>query len=146
MVEMLYHVYSPYVIHLDEIYISIGCDRWCCKTTNEEKCCYWVIRTKILCTTIFECSENKYRVSSFMTPPCIMTWLDGILLMAKRCRSKMLMELQSIIPYLKLGWMGSVPQPGLSFAFSPVYFVDAGFDQNLHDRLTIMAMLDEGIF
>jgi len=42
--------------------------------------------------------------------------------------------------------MGSVPQPGLSFAFSPVYFVDAGFDQNLHDRLTIMAMLDEGIF
>ena len=116
------------------------------KTTNEEKCCYWVIRTKILCTTIFECSENKYRVSSFMTPPCIMTWLDGILLMAKRCRSKMLMELQSIIPYLKLGWMGSVPQPGLSFAFSPVYFVDAGFDQNLHDRLTIMAMLDEGIF
>ena len=95
-------------------------------------------------------SENKCRVSSFMTPPCIMTWLDGIL--QSDGDDILVDDVHGVAEYnilFETGLNGLCSTTWLVLRLFTSLFcrnLHAGFDRNLHDRLTILAMLDEGIF
>lgn len=102
------------------------------------------------CDSYFVHSENKFRVSSVMTPPCIMTWLDGIL--QSDGDDILVDDDHGFAEYdilFETGLNGLCSTTWLVLRLFASLFcrnLDAGFDRNLHDRLTILAMLDEGIF
>jgi anaphase-promoting complex subunit 1 len=101
------------------------------------------------CDSYLVHSESKSRVSSFIFPPCIMTYLDSILQSDG--------DEISVEDAYGVAEYDSLFETGLNGVCSTTWLVlrlftslfcrnvDAGFDRTHRDRVTILAMLDEGI-
>lgn len=103
--------------------------------------------------------EDTQRLSSFVTPPCIMTCLDGILQFNASdfaaedaygfAEFKFVFEseLNGICSYI---WMVlrlyTILFDRNNFLLKTMFNGDAGLNQKHRDRATILAMLDEGVY
>ena len=91
-------------------------------------------------------SEEKYRLSSFIVPPCIMTWVDSLLQIDIIPEEENDFGTTEYFKLVESGLNGACSISWMTIRLLSTLLAKSGGLQCMRDRETIMAMLDERVY